>query len=173
MDGGRVDELARRVLQAARDCNVSLATAESCTAGAIAASLSAAPGAAKYFHGGVVAYTKAMKSKLLGVSPALLEEKSAVSAEVAVEMARGVLARSPADIVVTITGVVGPEPDEDGNPVGLIYCAVATRRGGTRAIRLDSKGRKRDAILEEGICAALDLLLAACGEHVITGATSS
>ena len=157
-------DLAARVLRAAKECRLALATAESCTGGAIAAQLAEAPGASDCFHGGVVTYTKDMKHALLGVPKRLLADKTAVCGEVAAAMARGVLKRSPAQLAVAITGVAGPEPDEDGNPVGLIYCAVAARNGRTRSVRLRSKKRSRKAILNEGMCAALELLLAACNE---------
>jgi PncC family amidohydrolase len=77
----------------------------------------------------VVAYAKRMKEEMLGVPHDLLRDKSAVCAEVAQAMARGILTRCSADLAVAITGVVGPETDEDGNPVGLIYCACARRAG--------------------------------------------
>jgi len=95
-------------------------TAESCTAGKLAAALlSEAPGAAERLHGSFVTYTKANKTKSLGVSAALLQRRGAVCREVAVAMAEGALVRSPATVAVSITGVAGPDPDEDGNPVGL------------------------------------------------------
>jgi PncC family amidohydrolase len=125
----RRDELAKCVLETAKACNLTLATAESCTAGAIAFALSASPPAGDLFHGGVVAYAKRMKEEMLGVPHDLLRDKSAVCAEVAQAMARGILTRCSADLAVAITGVVGPETDEDGNPVGLIYCACARRAG--------------------------------------------
>jgi nicotinamide-nucleotide amidase len=161
----RRDELAKRVLEAAKACNVTLATAESCTAGAIASTLSASPPAGDIFHGGVVAYSKQMKEDMLGVPHDLLRDKGAVCAEVAQAMARGVLARCSADLAVAITGVAGPEPHEDGNPVGLIYCACARRNGEIRSVCLHSRQNGREAILEDGICAALGLLLAECGDR--------
>ena len=87
--------------------------------------LSKAEGASKYFLGGMVAYTKEMKTRLLSVPSDLIQRDTAVSAEVAEAMAQGAIRRFNADLGVSITGVAGPEPDEDGNPVGLVYCAVA------------------------------------------------
>jgi len=118
-------QLAEQVLTRAREKNVSIITAESCTAGQLAALLSQAPGAADHLHGGFITYTKENKTKSLGVSAELLRRKGAVCREVAVAMAQGALTRSPADVAVAITGVAGPEPDEDGNPVGLVCIAVA------------------------------------------------
>ena len=124
-----LEHRAAGLIRAAHQHGVTLATAESCTAGALANLLANAPGAGDSFHGGFVVYTKENKCKALGVPAKLIEKHSAVSAEVARAMALGALDRSPADVVVSITGVAGPEPDEDGNPIGLVYLATA-RRGG-------------------------------------------
>ena len=124
-----LEHRATDVIKAAHEHSLTLATAESCTAGALAHLLANAPGAGESFHGGFVVYTKENKCKALGVPAALIEKHTAVSAEVAKAMALGALERCPADVVVSITGVAGPEPDEDGNPVGLVYLAVARRAG--------------------------------------------
>jgi nicotinamide-nucleotide amidase len=153
---------AEDVLARAIACGWSVVTAESCTAGALAHLLSKGEGASKHFHGGIVTYTKPMKTAVLGVPAALLRKKSAVCAEVASAMAKGALARSPADVAVSVTGVAGPKPDEDGNPVGLIYCAVARRGASVRTARLHSKKQGANRILEEAIRLALGLLDKAC-----------
>ena len=106
---------------------MTLATVESCTAGALAVLLADAPEAGKHFQGGFVVYTKENKTAALGVPAALIAAQSAVSSDVAKAMASGALDRCPADISVAITGVAGPEPDEDGNPVGLVYVAAAEK----------------------------------------------
>src|SRR5437868_15026178 len=108
---------------------LTIITAESCTSGLLATVLSEAPGAGKILHGGFVTYTKEHKHVALGVPEELLRAKSAVCEEVACAMAEGALARSTSDLAAAITGVAGPEPDEDGNPVGRVYIAAA-RRGG-------------------------------------------
>lgn len=118
---------AVRVLEVAKKRNLTIVTAESCTAGVLSSILSEAPGASAHLHGGFVTYTKENKTKVLGVSEYLLAEKSAVCTEVAIAMAEGALERSPADLAVAVTGVAGPEPDEDGNPVGRACIAVARR----------------------------------------------
>src|SRR5690349_18050832 len=102
---------------------MSLATMESCTAGALVHLLARAEGASDAVHGGFVVYTKDNKIAAVGVPVELLASHTAVSAEVALAMATGGLARCPASLVASITGVAGPEPDEDGNPVGLVYVA--------------------------------------------------
>lgn len=82
-------------------------------------------------HGGFVTYTKANKTHLLGVRTSLLQDKGAVCPHVAAAMAEGALARSAADVAVSITGVAGPDPDEDGNPVGRV-CIGLARAGSMR-----------------------------------------
>lgn len=154
--------LAKEVIAAAARRNLTLVTAESCTAGGVARALSQAPGAAKHLHGGFVTYTKAMKHQALGVSWDLLKEKTAVCAEVAEAMVRGALARSPADIALSITGVVGPEPDEDGNPVGLVYCCTLTQAGDINAAKYMFDRRPPEAILKATVTEALNLLRDAC-----------
>jgi nicotinamide-nucleotide amidase len=124
-----LERRAEKILEEARARRLTLATAESCTAGSLAVLLADAPGAAESFHGGFVAYTKDNKIASLGVPAALIESHTAVSREVAEAMARGGIERSPADIALAITGVAGPEPDEDGNPVGLVHLAAACRDG--------------------------------------------
>ena len=115
-----VHELSRR--------KKTVATAESCTGGLLAARLTDIPGASDVFHMGAVTYVNEVKSMLLGVPEALLAEKGAVSAEVARAMAEGVRRKAGADFGLSITGVAGPEPSE-GKPVGLIYLALAAQDG--------------------------------------------
>jgi nicotinamide-nucleotide amidase len=152
-------ELAERSLEAARQRNLSLVTAESCTAGKLAATLSEAPGAAHYLHGGFVTYTKANKIKSLGVPADLLERKGAVCREVAVAMAQGARERSPADVAVAITGVAGPDPDEDGNPVGLVCIAVARDGCPTSSVENRYGDIGREAICDRAMVDALSELI--------------
>src|SRR5262245_22208149 len=128
-DATYLSRLAKRALAIAAQRNASIVTAESCTTGKLAALLSEAPGAAERLHGSFVAYTKANKTRSLGVSAALLQRKGAVCREVAVAMAEGALARSPATVAVAITGVAGPDPDEDGIPWALFALPL---RGSTK-----------------------------------------
>ena len=97
-DAANLSRLAERTLEVAAQRNASIVTAESCTAGKLAAVLSEAPGAAEHLHGSFVTYTKANKTKSLGVSADLLQRKGAVCREVAVAMAEGALVRSPATL---------------------------------------------------------------------------
>jgi nicotinamide-nucleotide amidase len=125
-----VEAVAEELVGLMLDGNLTLVVAESCTAGLLCLALSNAPGAGTHFHGGFVTYTKEQKTTVLGVSPELLRQKGAVCPEVARSMAEGALMHSTADLAVAITGVAGPEPDEDGNPVGRM--CLLCRGGGFR-----------------------------------------
>jgi nicotinamide-nucleotide amidase len=150
-----LSRLAQRALELAAQRNASIVTAESCTAGKLAALLSEAPGAAERLHGSFVTYTKANKTKSLGVSADLLQRKGAVCREVAVAMAEGALVRSPATLAVSITGVAGPDPDEDGNPVGLVCIAIARVNGKTVHLERRYGDLGRDAVQEHAMADAL------------------
>src|SRR5262245_7181765 len=150
-----LSRLAERALEVAAQRNVSIVTAESCTAGKLAAVLSEAPGAAERLHGSFVAYTKANKSKSLGVSADLLQRKGAVCREVAVAMQYGASVRSPAPLAVATTGVAGPDPDEDGNPVGLVCIAIARVNAETVHLERQYGDLGRDAVQEHAMADAL------------------
>ena len=130
---------------------------------AASAALSVAPtlaqNAGDCLHGGFVAYTKANKARVLGVDRNLLDAQGAVSAEVAVQMARGALEGSPADIAVSVTGVLGPDPDEDGNPAGLAYFAVCREGHETVVSRQDFSQLEPDDVRRAAVLHALELLL--------------
>jgi nicotinamide-nucleotide amidase len=120
-------EKAVDALDKAKDAGLKVVSAESCTGGLVASVLSEAPGAAEFFDGGFVTYTPEHKCIALKLDIELLDIYGAVSAEVATAMALGALDCSEADIAVAVTGVAGPDPDERGNPVGLVYLAGARR----------------------------------------------
>jgi nicotinamide-nucleotide amidase len=149
---------ATHVVKLAGECGCTIVTAESCTGGLLAAVLAEAPGAGRQLQGGFVTYTKDQKTIALGIPRALLGRESAVSEAVARSMAEGALARSIADLSVSITGVAGPEPDEDDNPVGLVHIAAALRGAPTlhQEHRFGDIGR--DKVLYQTVMAALDLL---------------
>ena len=109
---------------------LTLAVAESCTGGLLAAAITDQPGSSAYFSGGVVAYSNEVKQALLGVPAELLRRYGAVSAEVAEAMAAGVRRSLAADIGVAVTGIAGPEADETGKPVGLTHIWVDGPEGG-------------------------------------------
>ena len=151
-------EAADRVVRFARSLGRTVATVESCTAGALACLLADAEGATDAVHGGFVVYTKVAKSAVVGVTPGLIESHSAVSREVALAMARGGLERIPADVVVAVTGVAGPEPDEDGNEVGLVHVAAVSRRGAERHVERRFGPKPKDEIVQQAMLVALTLL---------------
>jgi PncC family amidohydrolase len=111
------DELAKRRL--------TLALAESCTGGLVADTMTNIPGSSQVFLGGVVAYSDAVKAKVLSVPGAALAQHGAVSAQVALAMARGARHLLQADLAVGVTGVAGPGGGSAAKPVGLVYLAVA------------------------------------------------
>jgi nicotinamide-nucleotide amidase len=124
---------------------LTLATAESCTGGVIASILSDAPGAGDLFHGGFVLYTRQHKIAF-GIPKKVIDTNGIVSEAVARAMAEGALKHSPADISVSVTGVAGPEPDDEGNPVGLVCIAAARREHETSARTFRFKSKERGEI---------------------------
>jgi nicotinamide-nucleotide amidase len=120
-----VNPLARQLAERLGEGGVTVAVAESCTGGLLAAAITDQPGSSTYFQGGVVAYSNAVKNALLGVPEELLEKHGAVSAEVAKAMAEGARRLLGADLALSITGIAGPEADGTDKPVGLTYIWLA------------------------------------------------
>jgi nicotinamide-nucleotide amidase len=151
-DGSRVDDLVARLLAGRR-----LATAESCTAGLLAARLTERPGSSAYVAGGVVAYANDAKVELLDVDARLIEEHGAVSEPVAEAMAEGALRRFEADTAVAITGIAGPDGGSEEKPVGTVCWSVrlADGRAVTRTVRLPGD---RDDIRDRSTTVAMHLL---------------
>jgi len=133
-----------------------LAVAESCTGGLLAKRVTDAPGASRYFERGFVTYSNASKVDLLGVSVADIEAHGAVSAPVAEQMAAGAAARAGVEVGAGITGIAGPEGGSEAKPVGLVFVAVASPRGG--ALRKIQFNGTRATIRERAAQAALDLI---------------
>lgn len=121
-DVGSIQEV---VLTLLKERGLTLGTAESCTGGLIAKLITDLPGASAVLKGGVVSYTNEVKAGVLGVPQALLDRHGAVSAPVAEAMARGAKKALGCDLAVSATGVAGPDPDDRGNPVGLVYLGLA------------------------------------------------
>lgn len=119
-----VTELAECALDAARQNGMKITTAESCTGGLIAASLTSIAGASDVFERGFVTYSNEAKHDLLGVSPELITEQGAVSGAVACAMAEGALQNSKADIAISCTGVAGPSGGTQQKPVGTVHLAL-------------------------------------------------
>lgn len=115
--------LSREISQLIWENNKTLGTAESCTGGRIAESIIAMPGASNYFKGGIVSYTNEIKEKLLGISPELLAEKTAVCEEVARDMVKGAIKALDVDYAIAATGLAGPGGGTHEIPVGTIWIA--------------------------------------------------
>jgi nicotinamide-nucleotide amidase len=158
-----VERLAERLLKLLETNRLKLVVAESCTAGLLSQKLADAPGASAHFNGGFVTYTKEQKTTALDVSPTLLREQSAVCGAVARAMAEGALRRSSADLAAAITGVAGPEPDPDGNPVGRVCIAVERRGGATEQRERHYGNRARDEIRACAIAETIEMLMTAAG----------
>jgi nicotinamide-nucleotide amidase len=119
-DGSSIDEQVATLLQGR-----TIATAESCTGGLLAARLTGRPGSSRYVNGAIVAYSNAVKISQAGVAPQLIERHGAVSAEVAQALAEGARERFGADIGVGVTGIAGPDGGSEDKPVGLVWLTVA------------------------------------------------
>jgi len=154
------EQLAEHLFKLLIVRKLTLITAESCTAGALSQRLADTPGAGQQFHGGFVTYTKEQKTCALGVPSDLLRQKGAVCVEVARAMAEGALRHTKADLAAAITGVAGPEPDEDGNPVGRVCIAIARRTGTTEDFERQYPADGRDAIRRQAIHDTLEALIA-------------
>lgn len=117
-------ELAPRLLKALTEAGLRLATAESCTGGAVSASLAAIPGASAALEGGIISYSNAIKTKLLGVPEEILREHGAVSEPTARAMAIGARAALGSDLSVSVTGIAGPTGGSAEKPVGTVHFGV-------------------------------------------------
>ncbi len=124
-------EQAARVLDACRRVGVRLATAESCTGGLVAATLTEIAGSSDVVERGFVTYSNEAKIEQLGVPASEIALYGAVSEEVARAMAEGALARARAEIAVAVTGIAGPGGATATKPVGLVHIACARRGGAT------------------------------------------
>lgn len=143
---------------------LTVATAESCTTGRVAATLGQVAGASSFLVGAVVAYATELKTALLGVPKALIDRHHVVSEEVARAMAEGVAMRLQADLGIATTGLAGPGGAEDGHPLGLVCLAVCWRQPAGAILRSTTcyLSGDREAIIyqatEEALRLTLDLL---------------
>ena len=154
------EPLVEALAAALRGRGAMLATAESCTGGLVAAACTALAGSSEWFERGVVTYSNAAKTELLGVAPALIEAHGAVSAEVAEAMAEGALGRSKASMAVAVTGVAGPGGGSAAKPVGTVWLAVAQRGEAVVSVMLRAEG-DRASVREASVMRALALVLGA------------
>lgn len=168
--------LAQRVIAAARDRGLTIATAESLTGGLVADALVSVPGASLVFNGGVVAYATDLKRSLLAVDPGLLARTGPVDARVAEQMAEGVrhacaiadgAANSlAADIGIATTGVAGPDPDpQTGQPPGTVWIGVSVG-GVCMSVLVRAAPTGRESVRREAVRAALEATLAAMAQDL-------
>ena len=150
--------LEKLLVDRLRSARLTLATAESCTAGLVASRLGAVAGVSDVLLGGVVSYADAVKADLLDVPTALLERHGAVSAAVAAAMAEGARRTVGADLAVSVTGIAGPGGATPGKPVGLVFLHAAGPDGG-RALERRFRG-DRQTVREWSATAALHLVRA-------------
>jgi nicotinamide-nucleotide amidase len=149
--------LSTQVLERCRVAGLTIATAESCTGGLVAACLTEIAGSSDVVERGFVTYADAAKVELLGVARATLERHGAVSVETAGEMLAGAMARSPADLAVAITGIAGPGGGSAEKPVGLVFIGVQ-RRGRSPRIERHVFAGDRAAVRKASLERALRLL---------------
>src|SRR5690242_11654583 len=147
--------LAEHVAALARQHNLMLVTAESCTGGWIAKALTDLPGSSAWFSAGVVTYSYEAKEALLGVNPRTLEATGAVSEQTVLEMVAGALARFGAGLAVAVTGIAGPTGGMPGKPVGTVWIGWK-RRGGYAHARLFHFSGDREAVRRQTVAAALE-----------------
>ncbi|MDQ6619913.1 MAG: CinA family protein [Pseudomonadota bacterium] len=155
MIGTRVQQLA--ALLTARKWSV--ATAESCTGGMIAAALTAVAGSSTWFDCGFVTYSNAAKVAMLGVSPATLDRDGAVSQATAEEMSLGALRGGRAEVAVSVTGIAGPGGGSPDKPVGRV-CIAWRRQDGQGSVRTFDFNGDRAAVRRASVLAALEGLIA-------------
>jgi PncC family amidohydrolase len=129
----------------------------------LGAALTSLPGSSAYMVGGVIAYSNALKTDLLGVDAGLIASHGAVSADVAAAMAAGVRDLCHADLGVAITGVAGPDGSE-AKPAGLIYLCCSSGAGAPEAVKLEGD-RGRDLNRRQAVDAALRLIAHVAGRH--------
>ena len=156
LDDALAGEVAR-LAEALKARGWTLAAAESCTGGLIAAACTSLAGSSDWFERGVVSYSNEAKTELLGVPAALIVSHGAVSAEVARAMVDGMLVRSRADVAVAVTGIAGPSGGTPAKPVGTVWLAIGVRDRSAEARLLQLQG-DRAAVRQQTVAHALHAL---------------
>lgn len=161
-------QLAERVGRALQAHGWLFATAESCTGGWIAEAMTAVPGSSAWFDRGFITYSNTAKQELLGVPAATLDAHGAVSEATVLAMADGALAHSPAQIVVAVSGIAGPDGGSRTRPVGTVWLAWAQRDGASAAQCRHFDG-DRDSVRRQTVLAALHGVLERLEGAVLVG----
>lgn len=159
-----LDTLASELSQALKTKSWVLATAESCTGGMIAATVTSIPGSSGWFDRGFVTYSNLAKIEMLGVSPETLEKFGAVSEETAREMALGALKNSQAQIACSITGIAGPDGGSAEKPVGTVCFAWASKEALTTSTTMRYNGNRQE-IRAHSVTTALEGLIHTLRSH--------
>ncbi len=153
--------LATQLGECLKTRGMTLAAAESCTGGWLAKIITDIPGSSAWFEGSVVSYSNALKQRILAVSESTLNEFGAVSGETVLEMCDGLLISTPADVVVSISGIAGPGGGTEDKPVGLVWLCWGKRDKSTFAFPFNFDG-DREAVrlqaMEKIFNELLDLL---------------
>ncbi|WP_295848974.1 CinA family protein [Tardiphaga sp.] len=159
MAGSDPRALSRALLDLCRGRKLTIATAESCTGGLVAAALTDIPGSSDVIDRGFVTYSNDAKHAMLGVKATTLESFGAVSKETATQMAVGALEKAGVDLAVSITGIAGPGGATPGKPVGLVHLAVASRDGRilNKECRFGAIGRSQ--VRQRSVLEALRMLM--------------
>ena len=152
-----LEALALRLGRALQVRGWRLAVAESCTGGWIAKALTDVAGSSQWFEGGVVSYSNAAKTELLGVSPDVLNAHGAVSEETVLAMADGARRRFAADLAVAVSGIAGPDGGTQDKPVGTVHFAWAGPNGATAARRIFAGGR--ESVRRQTVALALERIV--------------
>ncbi len=124
--------------------SMTLVTAESCTGGLLAATITHRPGTSKIFERGFITYSNEAKIESLGVPKEIIDNHGAVSNHCAEAMAKGALENSKAQLAVSITGIAGPEGGTDTKPVGLVYFGYALKGGSSGSLSQNFKGDRNE-----------------------------
>jgi nicotinamide-nucleotide amidase len=151
-------EAAKRLLEICKRKNLLVATAESCTAGLVAGTLTEVPGTSSILDRGYITYSNEAKHEMLGVSRDILDQHGAVSRETAEAMVRGVLGNSRVHLAVSVTGIAGPDGGSAEKPVGLVHFATASRSGKLAHAEKRYGNIGRDKVRKESVLQAFRML---------------
>jgi nicotinamide-nucleotide amidase len=160
-----LEKLSEAVVAVLTKAGKAVSTAESCTGGWVAKSITDIPGSSAVFQYGIVSYSNGAKESILGVKNRTLEEHGAVSKPVVEEMAKGVLRLSGADIAIAVSGVAGPDGGTEEKPVGTVWFAWAVRDGAKERVETQcaSFDGDRDLVRELTVAHALQGILERIG----------
>jgi nicotinamide-nucleotide amidase len=157
-NGDEVTPQIEALLALCKQKKIMLATAESCTGGLIAATLTDIPGSSKMVDRGFITYTNEAKTEMLGVPADMIERNGAVSGDVAAAMAEGALARANADVTIAVTGIAGPGGGSDLKPVGLVWFGCATSWAPTFVHKAVFPDHGRAFIRQAAVLTAIEIL---------------